>query len=105
MDIDGDRGVAEKQMNIMNIEQFEALCAHLDERLENQECDSALTIASEWLESSQFDTEENLEQIRNLGGYCDCEVLFNAAGRWPDCMLNAKTNGSNSPAAGESGAK
>jgi hypothetical protein len=26
----------------------------------------------------------NLNVIRELGGYSDCEVLFNVAGRWPE---------------------
>jgi hypothetical protein len=48
-------------------------------------CDGTLRKTRQWLKRRAFlSLNANLNVIRELGGYCDCEVLFNVAGRWPE---------------------
>ena len=44
-------------------------------------CDGSLRKTKQWLRRRPFlSIDGNVRQIRQLGGYCDCEVLFNAVG-------------------------
>ena len=46
-------------------------------------CDGNLWKTRQWLRRRDFlHVERNIKRIKSLGGYCDCEVLFNAAGKW-----------------------
>lgn len=41
-------------------------------------CDHTLRWTIDWMKNHQVpDMRETLEKIVDLGGYCDCEVLFN----------------------------
>lgn len=57
---------------------FQNLFDFLDEKLSNQECDDDLTFTYEFLEKNEFKNIEEIENwLKNNGGYCDCEVLYN----------------------------
>jgi len=40
-------------------------------------CDRTLRHTSLWAAQQQFDVEQVLRSVREFGGFCDCEVLFN----------------------------
>ncbi len=46
------------------------------------DCDHSLQHAVAWMEARNIEVRPNIERIYDLGGHCDCEVLWNAAGRW-----------------------
>lgn len=55
------------------------LFAYLEEQLNDTGCDHTLRHTKQWLKDTIFDAlfESVLEEITNMGGYCDCEVLLN----------------------------
>ena len=70
---------------LMHLEQFEALCEYISSRISGpQDCDNKLTLTTQWLTDNGFHVEANCIRLNALGGYCDCEVLMNAEGRWTD---------------------
>jgi len=40
-------------------------------------CDHTLGRTQEWAQKVDLDTSRVLASVREFGGYCDCEVLFN----------------------------
>lgn len=57
---------------------FRSLFDFLDEELEKNGCDDRLKLTQQFLETNHI---ENIEQVENWlkenGGFCDCEVLYN----------------------------
>jgi len=56
------------------------LGTYLSAQLATHGCDHTPRLTKEWL--AQFSPgkhEQKLKALRNWGGYCDCEVLANAA--------------------------
>lgn len=45
-------------------------------------CDGTLAKTERWLHAHGLDVRRNTIRLQELGGHCDCEVLWNAAGRW-----------------------
>lgn len=45
-------------------------------------CDNQLTLTRKWLKSQHLAVDTNVTALQELGGFCDCEVLFNVAGHW-----------------------
>jgi hypothetical protein len=41
-------------------------------------CDNELTFTRKWLEARVLDVEGAITYLKEHGGYCDCEVVFNA---------------------------
>ena len=75
-------------------EQFAALCAFLDspEGCNFREgetgnstwtCDGTLAMTTAWMQAAGIDPEMNLPRLRQGGGHCDCEVVFNLRDCWP----------------------
>ena len=57
---------------------FQNLFDFLDEKFSNEECDDKLTFTFEFLEKKEIKNIEEVESwLRDNGGYCDCEVLYN----------------------------
>lgn len=57
---------------------FQNLFDFLDEKLSDEECDDKLTLTFEFLEKKEIKNIEEVESwLRDNGGYCDCEVLYN----------------------------
>jgi hypothetical protein len=51
---------------------------HLRARLSEQGCDHTLRLTQEWLGASKVAKAKGvMDALRNQGGYCDCEVLYN----------------------------
>lgn len=57
---------------------FQNLFDFLDEKLEEHDCDDSLKLSKQFLETNHI---TNIEEITNWlkenGGFCDCEVLYN----------------------------
>ena len=59
-------------------DQLQALGKHLDIQLSKTPCDHSLTFTGGWLREQDIeDPERILTAIRDHGGYCDCEVVWN----------------------------
>lgn len=57
---------------------FQNLFDFLDEKLSNQECDDNLAFTYDFFLKNEFKNIEEIENwLKNNGGYCDCEVLYN----------------------------
>jgi len=53
----------------------ESLSTSLDEL--GTPCDHTLERTKEWAKEADLDVERVLASVREFGGFCDCEVLFN----------------------------
>lgn len=81
---------------LMAQEQFEELCEYLDseqgcnfhERVPGDsqsvtwKCDNTLAMTRQWLQEHGLNVDANVGKLQALGGFCDCEVLFNTTERW-----------------------
>lgn len=61
----------------MGRELFLELFEYIDEQLETTRCDDDFTLTEQFLRDKDVDVEKVLKFLRENGGYCDCEVLFN----------------------------
>lgn len=62
----------------MTKELFTKLFDALDKHLEENNCNHTNTFSRSFLEELKINnTEEVLEWMREHGGYCDCEILYN----------------------------
>ena len=70
----------EKKSYCLEKEEVEKLFEYLEEALEEEECDNSLKNTEQWI-IDNIDDEERRDQVRREikedGGYCDCEVLGN----------------------------
>ena len=64
---------------LLSLEQVASLFDYLDEKLEEDGCDNTLRYTKEWLEINlpEDQHEAILAEMEEMGGYCDCEVVFN----------------------------
>ena len=59
-------------------ELFLDLFDYLNEQSESTECNHDFSLTEQFLRDKQVNNvEEVLEFLRENGGYCDCEVIFN----------------------------
>ncbi|MBM7417525.1 MULTISPECIES: DUF2695 domain-containing protein [Chryseobacterium] len=59
-------------------ELFQNLFDFLDEVLEKNTCDDSLKLTKQFLESQNIQNREEVENwLKENGGFCDCEVLYN----------------------------
>jgi hypothetical protein len=49
----------------------------LGERLAKEDCDNTLRLTSAWLDARGYEEGPVLAWMKEHGGTCDCEVLFN----------------------------
>ena len=70
----------EKKSYCLEQEEVEELFEYLEEALQAEECDHSLKNTEQWI-LDNIDDEERRDQVRREikedGGYCDCEVLGN----------------------------
>ena len=59
-------------------EDLRALFDHLD-REEAPQCDHTLRETIQFLQKRRLDVERIVPWLREHGGYCDCEVIYNVA--------------------------
>lgn len=70
---------------LMTTKEFDRLCLWLSEGGMPDRCDSTLRKTRQWLRRRDFlNLNGNVKLLRKLGGHCDCEVLFNVSGNWPE---------------------
>ncbi|MBQ7325515.1 MAG: DUF2695 domain-containing protein [Clostridia bacterium] len=64
---------------LLSLEQVASLFDYLDEKLEEDGCDNTLRYTKEWLAINlpEDQHEAILAEMEEMGGYCDCEVVFN----------------------------
>jgi len=69
---------ARKKM-VLFPDQLRELRGHLDVTVSELgiPCDHTLARTAEWAKKAGLDVEKVLASVREFGGYCDCEVLFN----------------------------
>ncbi len=64
---------------ILTEDNVQELFEYLEEQLDSFDCDHTLRHTEHWLKSniSQKMIESVIAEITDMGGCCDCEVLFN----------------------------
>ena len=64
---------------ILSEENVQQLFAYLEDQLDTLGCDHTLCSTEKWLKDniSAELYEKVIEEINDMGGYCDCEVLLN----------------------------
>lgn len=68
----------------MQIGSFLNLFDELNERLSEEPCDHTLTITEDFLNQHQLPVQKVIPWLKEHGGYCDCEVLFNIEKKFED---------------------
>lgn len=68
---------------LMTTGEFDRLCLWLSDAGMPDKCDGSLRKTRQWLRRREFlSLKANVNLLRKLGGYCDCEVLYNVSGEW-----------------------
>lgn len=64
---------------ILSKENVQKLFAYLEEQVDAFGCDNTMRFTEQWLKDniSAELYKSVIEEITGMGGYCDCEVLFN----------------------------
>jgi hypothetical protein len=69
----------------MNNIQMQALFDHLEQELTKHGCNHSRDITEDWLsDNCRANAVEVLTWLDNHGGYCDCEVMYNAEPQWDE---------------------
>ena len=92
---------------LMTQEQFRQLCEYLEgpdgcsfvdapDEAEgiHWNCDGTLKLTRGWLRRHNLTVEVNIAALEACGGYCDCEVVFNAVDRWADYLQERRDEAS-----------
>lgn len=57
---------------------FQNLFDFLDGKLEEHDCDDSLKLTKQFLETNLVENIDEVENwLKDNGGFCDCEVLYN----------------------------
>lgn len=68
----------EKIEYILTYDQAESLFDFLEEKLDESGCDHTLRFTKEWISKNKIkNTKDVLNELNEMGGYCDCEVILN----------------------------
>ena len=62
--------------------QLEAMFDAVEAALVDTDCDHSLRATMQWLTTNAAAVDAVVEWLQNNGGYCDCEVLYNAREHW-----------------------
>lgn len=70
---------SQKEQYILNQSKVQELFQYLEEQLEITPCKHTLHFTKKWLKKNidPKDIERVIDEMEEMGGYCDCEVLFN----------------------------
>jgi len=70
---------AQKKDYILTEENVQELFEYLEEQLDASGCDHTLRHTKQWLKDNipQELIEDAIAEIKDMGGFCDCEVLLN----------------------------
>jgi len=63
---------------------FTDLFDFVNDKLEEEGCDHHLTFTLEFLKTRKIETEKVLDFVRDNGGYCDCEIIYNVEPMFED---------------------
>ncbi len=67
---------------LMTVTEFDRLSKWLEA---HPGCDGSLRKTRQWLRRRDFlSMEGNTKLLKRLGAHCDCEVLMNVEGKWPE---------------------
>lgn len=58
------------------------LFAHVEHAVDEAGCDHTLRWTEQWIVERSVDRDPLVEWLPENGGYCDCEVVANAADHW-----------------------
>ena len=67
-------------------QQMKSLFDFVEEQLSDSECDHSLRHTLAFLESQGIPPEPVVAWLQNAGGYCDCEVIFNAEEKFDSAL-------------------
>lgn len=70
---------SQKRTYLLDRAQAEELLRFVDESMGEHDCDDTLRFTLQWL-SENLPEEQHaavLEELESMGGYCDCEVMYN----------------------------
>lgn len=74
-----DQKAAARAAFPLSEDDLDRLFADVDAAVLEQGCDHSLRLTETWLVERNMDAEAVLEWLAENGGYCDCEVVANAA--------------------------
>lgn len=68
-----------KMEYLLTLEQVSSLFEYVGAMLEDAPCDHSLRFTQQWIEENvpQEQQEAVQEEIEEMGGFCDCEVMMN----------------------------
>lgn len=75
----------QKKKYILNESNVRSLFDYVSARLDKSDCDHTLRHTQAWLTNKYAEEtvqQQILEEIREDGGYCDCEVILNCYERY-----------------------
>ena len=70
---------SQKKTYLLNREQAESPLEFVDEQVGEHDCDDTLRFTQQWL-NENIPAEQHaavIEELVSMGGYCDCEVMYN----------------------------
>lgn len=69
---------SQKKTYILSYGQVEDLFSYVEEKLDADGCDHTLKHTRQWLSDNKVQPQDSIiEELQDMGGYCDCEVLSN----------------------------
>jgi hypothetical protein len=96
--------MSDRHHKVMTEEEFDALCEWLrgptgcnfqqqipgDIESITWTCDGTLKLTRQWMRAHGVDAEVNIPELKERGGYCDCEVLFNITDATRDWLRSGR---------------
>ena len=68
---------------LLNKSSVKKLFSYLRKELSKEPCDHSLRKTERWLEEHCPEKKESIiQELRDMGGFCDCEVLLNCYERY-----------------------
>lgn len=61
----------------------------LDAAVAARGCDHSRRLTRTWLEENDLPVEATLAWLDDQSGFCDCEIVYNAAQRFDEAMKDA----------------
>ena len=73
------KSVKEEKQLVLNRAQAIGLIGYVEDMVSAHGCDHTLRYTMQWLQEAlePDEVEKALAEIRDMGGYCDCEVTLN----------------------------
>ena len=66
-----------KARYLLTRDDVESLFGFLEASLKSHGCDNSLKHTKQWLSDNHKNEEDIINELREMGGFCDCEVLLN----------------------------